>query len=398
MSETTAAHPPMQLSRRVRNIAESASIRMNQIVADLKARGEDLTVLSLGDTFFSMDWPSFDAMDLDKGSNYSDSRGIAELRAKLAEFYRTHYGAQVDPATEILITAGSKVAIFMVMLAALEPGDEVAIPEPAWVSYQEQAGIVGAVPRFIPHDVDIERIAEQFTPRTKLLILNNPNNPAGRVYDAREIASVYAQCRERGVYLLMDEAYSDFLSADEFVSLASIVPDKDGAIVVNSLSKSMGIAGWRLGYLIADAAFVKQCLKLNQHIITCAPTILQQYVARYFDDLTAATLPQARLLAEQRLRIAGIMDEIGLVKMAGTGTFYYFISIENYPGSADDFAIDLLINDKISVVPGSAYGESTDRFVRASLGFEPEDRFIAALRKIKSLAASGVRRKTDLPG
>jgi aspartate/methionine/tyrosine aminotransferase len=388
----------MPLSRRVRDIAESASIRMNQIVADLKARGDDLTVLSLGDTFFAMDWPSFDAMDLDKGSNYSDSRGIADLRAKLATFYQEHYGAKVDPATEILVTAGSKMAIFMVMLSVLEPGDEVAIPEPAWVSYQEQAGIVGAVPRFIPHDVDIQRISERFTPKTKLLILNNPNNPAGRLYDAQEIASVYAQCRERGVYLLVDEAYSDFLYADDFVSLASIVPEKDGAIVVNSLSKSMGIAGWRLGYLIADAAFVKQCLKLNQHLITCAPTILQQYVARYFDELAAATLPQARQLAEQRRQLSAIMDDLGLVKMAGTGTFYYFISIENYPGSADDFAIDLLINDKISTVPGSSYGESTDRFVRVSLGSEPEDRVIAAFRKIKSLATSGVRRKTDHSG
>jgi aspartate/methionine/tyrosine aminotransferase len=388
----------MPLSRRVRNIAESASIRMNQIVADLKARGEDLTVLSLGDTFFAMNWPSFDAMDLDKGSNYSDSRGIAELRAQLATFYQKRYGAQVDPATEILVTAGSKMAIFMVMLSVLEPGDEVAIPEPAWVSYQEQAGIVGAIPRFIPHDVDIERIHERFTAKTKLLILNNPNNPAGRLYDAQEIASVYEQCRERGVYLLVDEAYSDFLYADDFVSLASIVPKKDGAIVVNSLSKSLGIAGWRLGYLIADAAFVKQCLKLNQHLITCAPTILQQYVARYFDELTGATLPQAQLLAEQRSRIGSVMDDLGLVKMAGTGTFYYFISIEDYPGNADDFALDLLINDKISVVPGSSYGESTDRFVRVSLGYEPEDRVIEAFRRIKSLATSGVRRKTDYSG
>lgn len=398
MSETTAARPPMPLSRRVLDIAESASIRMNQIVADLKARGEDLTVLSLGDTFFDVRWPSFDAMDLDKGSNYSDSRGIPDLRARLAAFYKERYGAGVDPATEILVTAGSKIAIFMVMLAVLEPGDEVAIPEPAWVSYQEQAGIAGAVPKFIPHDVDLERIHEHFGPKTKLLILNNPNNPAGRLYTADEIASVYEQCRERGVYLLVDEAYSDFLYADEFVSLATIVPNKDGAIVVNSLSKSMGIAGWRIGYVVAGAAFVKQCLKLNQHLITCAPTILQQYVARYFDELANATLPQARQLAQQRLRLAGVMDGLGLVRMNGSGTFYYFISIENYPGNADEFAIDLLINDKISVVPGSSYGESTGRFVRVSLGSEPEDRVIDAFRKIKSLAAGGVRRNTDYSG
>lgn len=398
MSETTAARPPMPLSRRVLDIAESASIRMNQIVADLKARGEDLTVLSLGDTFFDVRWPSFDAMDLDKGSNYSDSRGIPDLRARLAAFYKERYGADVDPATEILVTAGSKIAIFMVMLAVLEPGDEVAIPEPAWVSYQEQAGIAGAVPKFIPHDVDLERIHEHFGPKTKLLILNNPNNPAGRLYTAAEIASVYEQCRERGIYLLVDEAYSDFLYADEFVSLATIVPNKDGAIVVNSLSKSMGIAGWRIGYVVAGTAFVKQCLKLNQHLITCAPTILQQYVARYFDELANATLPQARQLAQQRLRLAGVMDGLGLVRMNGSGTFYYFISIENYPGNADEFAIDLLINDKISVVPGSSYGESTGRFVRVSLGSEPEDRVIDAFRKIKSLAAGGVRRNTDYSG
>src|SRR6185312_11165602 len=155
----------MTLSRRVTQIPQALSIYMNQLVAALRARGAELIALSLGDTFFTVDWPSFDSLDMDRGSNYSDSRGIADLRAALCEFYSRQYGAKVDPSREILVTAGSKIAIYLAMQTILDPGDEVAIQEPAWLSYQEQVRLLDGVPRFFPYDVPASQFSEHFTPR-----------------------------------------------------------------------------------------------------------------------------------------------------------------------------------------------------------------------------------------
>lgn len=383
------SYPPLQVSRSVSAIPEALSIYINQLVYDLRRKGQSVVVLSLGEAFFNVPWFGFDDLDIERCNHYSDSRGIPELRAKLAHFYDKTYCAPVDAEREVLITAGSKFAIFMAMQTALNPGDEVAIQEPAWLSYQEQVRLVGAVPKFIRYDEPVRNFSHWFTPTTKMLILNNPNNPAGRTYSAGEIADAYEQCRSRGIYLLIDEAYSDFLVDEKFNSLASVVPDKDGIIVVNSLSKNMGISGWRVGYLISKGDFVDQCLKVNQHLITCAPTILLQYLARHFDEISAATVPQAHAVAEKRARVERVMDELALHRMAGGGTFYFFVSIDDFPGNSLEFALTLLLEDGIAVVPGSAYGESTSRFIRISVGTESEEHIENALTAIKSRIARG---------
>jgi aspartate aminotransferase/aminotransferase len=377
-----------RLSRRTDGIPEALSIWMNQIVADLRRQGDDLTVLSLGEAFFDIPWLPVDPRDAERGNHYSDSRGVAELREKLARYYGTQYGAPVDPATDLLVTAGSKIAIYLVMLALLDPGDEVVIQEPAWLSYQEHARLVGAVPRFVPYDVPLEQLGDWLTPRTRLVVLNNPNNPAGRNLPADELRAAYEACRAHGSELLVDEAYSDFVSGERFTSLAALVPNREGAIVVNSVSKNLGVSGWRIGYLIAHPTLVDACLKLNQHLITCAPTFLQLHLARHFDDLLAVTLPQAQAIAVKRARIASAIDRLGLERLPGAATFYFFVSIGAYEGSSLDFATELLLDDKIAVVPGSAYGASTERFVRLSIGTESEERIVAALEMMRRRAAS----------
>src|SRR5205807_567035 len=192
-----------------------------------------------------------------------------------------------------LISAGSKPLIYMSILAAVSGGDEVLIHEPAWLSYPHHVRLAGAVPKFIPFNLETGDFEKYFTPRTKMVVLCNPNNPAGRIYRGEELAELYQVCRSCGIYLLVDEAYSDFVVDDEFVSIARIVPDKDGIIAVNSISKNMGVSGWRIGYVISHPDFIFQVLKINQHIITCAPTILLMYCNRYFDELLSITLPKS---------------------------------------------------------------------------------------------------------
>jgi aspartate aminotransferase/aminotransferase len=375
--------PELTINPVVRDMPEAASILINQMVYDLKCAGEDIITLSLGEAFFEIPLMDFAQLDIDKSYHYSESRGILGLRQRFAEYYAQRYGAQVDPHREILVSAGSKPLVFMSMLAAVTPGDEVLIHEPAWLSYPEHARLAGATPRFIPFNCAVSDFQRYFTTKTRMVILCNPNNPAGRVYAADALGKLYCDCRSRGIYLLIDEAYSDFVIDDEFVSIARIVPDKDGVILVNSISKNMGVSGWRIGYAISHPDFISQLLKLNQHILTCAPTILLMYCERYFDQLLSITLPQVRRVVEKRRRIRSMLDELGLKAMPGGSTFYFFVSIGNYPGTSMDFALSLLASKRIAVVPGSAYGQSTDRFVRVSIGTESEARIRDALSEVR---------------
>jgi aspartate aminotransferase/aminotransferase len=371
--------PAMPFRRAVADSPQAMSIYFNQIVYDLRRRGQDVVALSLGEAFFDIPAMDFTKLDLVRGYHYSDSQGLPELRQKIAAYYCDHYGANVSGVDDLLISAGSKPLIYMAMLTVLEPGDEVLIHEPAWVSYPEQAKMAGAVPRFIRYDCPVSEFSAHFSPRTRMLVINNPNNPGGRLYTADELRDIYRQCRSRGIYIMVDEAYSDFVIGDEFHSMARIIGDKDGIIVVNSLSKNMGISGWRIGYVIAAPVFIAELLKVNQHIITCAPTILQQYCSRYFDDIIAVTLPQVTDVVKKRERVAAMMDELRIARMGGGTTFYFFVEIGDYPGTSIDFALSLLLDHNIAVVPGSAYGDSTDRFVRVSIGTESEERIWEAL-------------------
>jgi aspartate aminotransferase/aminotransferase len=273
----------------------------------------------------------------------------------------------------------------MAMQVVLNPADEILIHEPAWLSYREQARLLDAVPKFIPYDTKAQKFSEYFTPRTRIVVINNPNNPAGVIYSHQDLESIYAQCAPQGIYVMVDEAYSDFVIDGTFTSMATVVPKKQGIIVVNSLSKNMGMSGWRIGYVVADKRFIRELLKVNQHLITCAPTILLHYMARYFDDVLSVTLPQVQEVVLKRARVAGMLDELGLQRLGGASTFYFFVSIGNFPGTSHDFAMHLLLERGIAVVPGSAYGESTDRFIRVAIGSESEDRIWQALNVIRDV-------------
>ena len=377
--------PPMQLSDKVTAIPEALSIYINQLVYDLKRKGKDIIALSLGEAYFDIPMFDFKKLDFVKGYHYSDSQGLPELRHKIAKFYKRVYDVDMDAEKELLISAGSKHIIFMAMQAVLNVGDEVLIHEPAWLSYPEQAKLVGSIPKFIPYDCPIENFADHFSDKTRLVIINNPNNPAGKIYTKNELKKLYKICRSRGIYIMVDEAYSDFVIEDEFHSMASIAPDKDGIIIVNSLSKNMGMSGWRVGYVITSPKLIQQLLKLNQHLITCAPTILQSYMAKYFDDVTAITLPQARDVVEKRQRIVKMLDQEGLSRMSGNSTFYLFVDIKDFPASSLEFSLYMLLFNSVAVVPGSAYGDSTERFVRVSIGTESEERIHDAILIMKDL-------------
>ena len=371
------------MSRIVDGISQAGSIRVNQEVADLRRQGKDVTVLSLGEAFFDIPMFDFGKLDFTLGYHYSDSRGVPSLRRRIAGHYAERHGVHASPDRNVVVSTGSKTCIYLALMAILAPGDEVLVQEPYWLSYPAQVKLAGGVPVAMPHWTLPTSFEEHFTPKTRVVILNNPNNPAGSAYSERALRHILATCQRHGAMLLVDEAYSDFCLDGSFVSAGRVDPTLDNVVVVNSLSKNMGMSGWRLGYVMSHARLIEDILKINQHLVTCAPTVLQMYCDMYFDDIHRCVAPQVRAVVEKRERLRGAMSRLGLEVMDGASTFYFMLDIRRSGLGSEAYAERLLRERSIAVVPGRYYGASTDHFVRIGIGTEPEPRIEAALAQIR---------------
>jgi aspartate aminotransferase/aminotransferase len=373
-------------SKLVSQSIEALSIKFNTEVYEKQRKGEDVIVLSLGEAFFNIPLYKFDDLPYPKIYHYSHSRGIPEIREKLSQYFLDTYDVSFDYEKEIIVTAGSKIAIFMSLMALLNPHDEVIIHEPAWVSFPEQVKLAHGKPIQIPYEKSVYDFEEYVTPKTKLIIINNPNNPTGKTYTLEELSHIYHLAKKYKLYVLSDEAYSDFvLDQNDFISFANLDVKKEHSIVVNSISKNFGISGWRLGYLITNPQLINQILKINQHLITCPATILEYYIANHFDDIIQITKPQIIDLVKKRTDVADYMDSITLRYLPGNTTFYFFVSISPSKLSSEDFCLKLLHENSISVVPGIGYGFSCDKFIRLSIGSESMDRIKKGIDTIKKL-------------
>jgi aspartate aminotransferase/aminotransferase len=372
-------------ARYVEDVATAMSIKFNGYGNAMKAVGEDVTICSFGEAYFDIPLFPFDTLPFPELYHYSDSRGLSGLRQKLAAYYHTQYGVPVDAASEIIVTAGSKIAVHMAFMALLEPGDEVVVPEPAWVSYSEQVRLCHGNPIMVPRGVPLSDLGSWVTPRTRALVICSPNNPTGRVFSRDEIGQLHQVAKEHGLYLIADEAYSDFVADEPFVSCGVDDPEKEHTIICNTMSKNYGMSGFRIGYMISNATFTTQFLKISQHLMTCPATMLEMYLERHFDEILEITKPQIRDLVERRAALGRYMDEIGLRYEPGPGTFYFFVSIEDSSLGSEEFCMRLLSEKKVVAVPGVGYGRSCDGFVRVGMGTESMDRAKAALRAILAL-------------
>lgn len=366
-------------------VVQALSIRYNNLVYEMKGRGQDVTVLSLGEAFFDIPLFGFGDLPMPDGYHYSHSRGIPELRRRLADYYAAGYGVPVDPATEIVVTAGSKIAIHMSLMAILSPGDEVLVLEPAWVSYTEQVKLCHAVPVMVPHDRGVFELGEFITPRTRAIIVNNPNNPSGKVFTRPELRHLHALADRHRLFLLSDEAYSEFVPDDSFVSLGAMDPEKEHTLVCNSMSKNYGMSGWRIGYVIGRRGVIDEVLKINQHLVTCPPTILQHYLERHFDEILDITRPQIADVVRRRGELAAFMDGLGMSYLDGSSTFYFFVSIAASGATSEEFCTRLLTEHHVSTVPGIGYGASCDGFIRVSVGTESMERTRRGILRIHRL-------------
>ena len=375
-----------RFSRSVLNVEQAISIKFNNITYEMKKDGIDVIVLSLGEAFFEIPLFSFKDLPFPNIYHYSHSRGIIELREVISKYFNDEYAFNFDPKTEIIVTAGSKAAIHMSLMSIVNIGDEVIIPEPHWVSYTEQVKLCYGKPVTIPIQIPVFDWEKYVNKKTKAIILNNPNNPSGKIYTKDELLFLIDLVKKHKIWLLSDEVYSDFLPENEtFISLGSLDKNLEYSIICNSISKNYGISGWRLGYVIANADLINLILKVNQHLITCPATILEYYIAKHFYDIIEITKPQIRKVVEKRKEVAEYMDTLGITYLPGAAAWYFLASIEPSLLNSEDFCMKLLKENHVCTVPGIGYGKSCDKHIRIAIGTEPWDRTTKGLNLIKNL-------------
>tara|TARA_B100000212_G_C27384905_1_gene538879 strand:+ start:11083 stop:12210 length:1128 start_codon:yes stop_codon:yes gene_type:complete len=371
------------------DIKDAISIRYNNLVYELKEKGKDPIVLSLGESYFDIPTPKLNEASNPEIFHYSHSKGLTKLRHVLTEFYKKSYGVISSPDENIIISAGSKVLVYLAMKSILKEGDEIIIPEPAWVSYSEQAKLCGAKIKYIPIGTKISDYQKYISQESKILIVCNPHNPTGYNLSEDEIHSLYDFALENNLILFSDEAYSEFIPKNEkFFSMGRIDKDFKNSVVFNSMSKNIGVSGWRIGFAFSNKKTINEIYKLNQHIITCAPSLLEHYSSDNFDQLLSIARPQINDVVLKRSKVVDILENFGLKYEEGTSTFYFFVSIEDSGMTSVDFCDKLLSEYFVAAVPGIGYGPSCDGYIRLSFGTESLERISQGIELIARLVRS----------
>ena len=311
---------------------------------------------------------------------YTSNSGLKSLREAIAGFVKRHYELSYNPDDEIIVTVGGSEAIDLAFRAMLEPGDEVIIPEPCFVSYKPCAILAGATPVTIPlkeenlFRLQPEELLSHITDKTKILFLSYPNNPTGAVMEREELEKIAEIVREKDLYVISDEIYSELsYTGNPHVSIASLPGMWERTIVINGFSKAFAMTGWRLGYACGPERILHQMLKIHQFAIMCAPTTAQ-YAAVEAMKKGEEDIAQMREAYNQRRRyLLDAFEELHIPCFPAQGAFYLFPCIKKFGMSSEEFAMRLLETEKVAVVPGSAFGESGEGFLRISYAYSLRD-------------------------
>lgn len=318
-------------------------------------------------------------------SHYTSTAGIQSLRAAVADRLRADIGVAYAPS-EVVVSVGGKHAIFNALASLVGPDDEVLIPVPYWVSFPEQVRFIGAVPVFVPataassYRATADDIARAVTPRTRVLILNSPNNPSGAVYGSRELDEIAAVCRRHDLWVVSDEVYSTFTYTEEgHVSMASRAGMRERTVVVNAVSKTYGMTGWRIGYAAAPEAVASAMVTVQSHM-TSNPSSIAQRGALAALTGTQEWLAAVRAdYAKRRIDLAAGLQRIrGLTGAVPDGSFFVWVDMSHWIGrrvagreigGADDLAAVLLDDARVAVMPGTGFGSPTN--LRLSFAASP---------------------------
>ncbi len=305
-------------------------------------------------------------------THYTSNYGTLELREAIADLIQRHYGVAYAPKNEVLVSVGVSEAIDASLRSLIDPGDEVIVPDPGYVAYEADVTLAGGVVVPVPTRVEdqfelkAEAIAAALTPRTKVILLGNPNNPTGAVIAADELAKIGKLAQEHDLLVISDEVYSRLVYGQEHASIVAQPGMRERTILVDGFSKAYAMTGWRIGYVCAPAHILEAVLKVHQYAIMCAPTMSQ---AAALEALLHGEDDVQRMVAEydgRRKLIVEGLNAIGLTCYEPHGAFYAFPSIARVGLSSDEFAQQLLDEEKVAVVSGSAFGEAGEGFVRCA--------------------------------
>ena len=373
------------LSKKVETIQPSGIRKFFDIVSEM----EDVISLGVGEPDFDTPWHIRDEgiYTLEKGRTfYTSNSGLKELRVAIAEYLRRRFEVSYDPLHEILVTVGGSEGIDVALRAMLDPGDEVLIPEPCYVSYVPCVVLADGVPVTIElkeenqFRLTKEELLAAITDKTKILVMPFPNNPTGGVMRREDLEEIAQVCIEKDIYVLSDEIYSELTYGADHVSIASLPGMKERTLLINGFSKSYAMTGWRLGYICGPQVIVEQMTKIHQFAIMCAPTN-SQYAAVEALRHGDADVAQMRTAYDQRRRyLMHAFKEMGLSCFEPFGAFYVFPCIKEFGMSSDEFATRLLEEEHVAVVPGSAFGACGEGFVRISYAYSLENLKLAMER------------------
>ncbi len=342
---------------------------------DIAATMEDVISLGIGEPDFDTPEPIVQAgiEALKRGeTHYTSNSGLMELRRALAEHLDRLYGQTYNPASEILVTVGVSEALYLALAATLDPGDEVIVPHPCFVSYAPEVVFAGGTPVIVPTTVEnnfqvtAEDIAAAITPRTKALLIGYPNNPTGAVMSRERLNEIAAVVKQHDLLVISDEIYDRLVYGLDHVCFPSLPGMYNRTILLQGFSKAYAMTGWRIGYIAAPAEMLGMMRKVHQYTIMSAPSV-SQYAALaalregepYVQEMVAEYDRRRRLIVDG-------MNEIGLSCFEPQGAFYAFPSIEITGMDGNEFAETLLHEERVAVVPGSAFGEAGQGYVRCS--------------------------------
>ena len=346
---------------------------------DIVSEMPDAISLGVGEPDFETPWHIVDEgiYSLEKGKTYYTSNsGLMELRTEICKWYARKYDVHFDPAKECIITVGGSEGIDLALRALINAGDEVIIPEPSYVSYVPCATLTGAVPVIIDlknensFKLTAAELEEHITDKSKVLILSFPNNPTGAIMTREDLEPIAELAIKHDLYVISDEIYSELTYTEEpHCSIASLPGMEERTIVINGFSKAYAMTGWRLGYAMAPQAICKQMTKIHQFCIMCAPTTSQYAAIEALRDGDKDIASMCKSYDERRRYLFKRFSDMDMPAFEPLGAFYIFPSIQKFGLSSDDFATKLLENQKLAVVPGTAFGDSGEGFIRISYAY-----------------------------
>ena len=377
------------LSETIVNIKPSGIRKFFDLVSEMNDK--DVISLGVGEPDFDTPWHVRDEglYSLEKGRTfYTSNSGLKELREEICNYLDRRYQVSYDWHHETIVTVGGSEGIDIAMRAMLDPGDEVLIPQPSYVSYEPCAILAGGKPVIIELKAENEfrltpeELLEHITDKTKILVLPYPNNPTGAIMERADLEKIAEIVMEKDIFVLSDEIYSELSYKGDHVTIASIPGMKERTILINGFSKAYAMTGWRLGYACGPREIIEQMTKIHQFAIMCAPTTSQYAAVEAMrnGDTDVATMREA--YDQRRRYLVNAFKEMGLECFEPYGAFYIFPCIKEFGMTSEEFAERFLMEEKVAVVPGTAFGDSGEGFLRISYAYSLQN-LKAALARLE---------------